>query len=203
MTNTRAPQTGLQLPKDVGVSQTTADAVAAEWDTLPYVDSRLKDSGMQPNKEPDIEYLPVTAEQLMVPDVKQYTATYASHLRWYNYVVRMLADIRAELLQVQNQKGDIERVKRAGFRVINEGRKKTDRMSVQEMADIIEEDPTYHILKIREQELEQLKLKVTAWSEEMDRNLKTVSRQIENRRTEVQGGNRENNMPGAGRGRWE
>jgi hypothetical protein len=158
---------------------------------------------MQENKEPDIEYLPVTADQLTSPDWKAYTTTYTSHLRWYNYVVRMLAEIRAELLQVKNQKGDIERVKRAGFRVVNEGRKKTDRMSAQEMADIIEEDPTYHILKIREQELDQLKLKVDAWSEEMDRNLKTVSRQIENRRTESQGGNRENNMPGAGRGRWE
>jgi hypothetical protein len=202
MTNTRAPQTGLQLPKDVGVSQTTADAVANEWDTLPYVDERLKGQGMRPNIEPDVQYIPVTAEQLMVPDVKMYTTTYASHLRWYNYVVRLLADVRAELLQVENQKGDIERVKRSHFRTVNEGRKKTDRMSVQEMADVIEDDPTYHILKIRQQELEQLKLKVTAWSEEMDRNLKTISRQIENRRAEVQGGNRENNMPGHAGGRW-
>jgi hypothetical protein len=200
--NARVPQTGLRLPTDVGVSQATADAVANEWDTLPYVDQRLKDSGMQINREPDIEYLPVTADQLLVPEVKAYTTTYASHLRWYNYVVRLLADIRAELLQVENQKGDIERVKRAGFRIINEGRKKTDRMSAQEMADVIEEDPIYHTLRIREQELNQLELKVRAWSEEMDRNLKTISRQIENRRTEAQSGERESHMPGHASGRW-
>jgi hypothetical protein len=200
--NTREPQTGLRLPSDVGVSQKTADAVASEWDTLPYVDSRLKGSGMQENKEPDIEYVPITAAQLLVPEVSAYTTMYASHLRWYNYVVRLLADVRAELLQVENQKGDIERVKRGYFRTVNEGRKKTDRMSAQEMADIIEDDPTYHILKIREQELSQLKLKVDAWAEEMDRNLKTVSRQIENRRAEAQGGQREGNMPGHAAGRW-
>jgi hypothetical protein len=202
MSNTRAPQTGLHLPGDVGVGQQAADAIAGEWDTLPYVDLRLKGMGIHPNPEPNIAYIPVTAEQLLVPDAKSYTTMFASHLRWYNYVVRLVADIRAELLQVENEMGDIARLKREGFRKIDEGKKKTERMGAQEMTDTIASDPTYHALAIRQQELQQLKYKTDAWCEEMERNLKTISRQIENRKAEAQGGAREAHMPGHASGRW-
>jgi len=204
MTEAREPQTsGLQLPTDVGVPQTVANEIANEWDTLPYVDARLREAGMSAAKEPNLAWEPVTAAQLLSPDITSFTTIFASQLHWYNHVVRVVADIRAELLQVENQMSDIERVKRGEFRAINESRKKVDRMSAQEMADNVDGDETYRILKVRKQELSQMKLKADAWAEELDRSYKTVSRQIENRKAENQAGNREANMPGHARGRWE
>jgi hypothetical protein len=201
---TRAPQTGgLRLPGDIGIGQQDAEHIAGERDTLPYVDARLKMSGMQISQEPNIEYLPITAEQLLVPDAKSYITTHTAHLRWYNHIVRILADVRAELLQVENEMGDIGRKKREHFRGLDAGKKKSDRMTAQMMTDIIESDPTYHVLAIRQQELQQLKFKIDAWAEEVENNLKVISRQVETRKIESEAGNRSANMPGHARGRWE
>jgi hypothetical protein len=202
--NTRAPQTGgLQLPSDVGIGQQDASAIANEWDTLPYVDARLRSAGMQSNPEPDVAYRPVTAEQLLVPDPKAYATMHSAQSRWFNYVTRIIADIRAELLQVENEMNDIARTKRGHFRSLEEGKKKSARMSAQEMLDNIAGDPTYHTRAIRQQELQQLELKAKAWAAEMESNVKIISRQIENRKLEAQNGNRENNIPGYGGNRWQ
>jgi hypothetical protein len=196
MSNVRMPRTGgLHLPADVGVSQAQAASIADEWDTLQHVNANLAARGMQPNLEPDIVYTPVTAAQLTTANMNDYTVTFACHLRWYNYAVRLLADIRAEILGIDNRMGDIARIKRESFRKLDEGKKKSERMGAQEMTDSIESDPIYHTLKLRWQELEQARIKVDAWAEEMERNHKTVSRQIENRKTEALGGDRANNMP--------
>jgi hypothetical protein len=199
----RTPQTGgLQLPTDVGVSATDAASIANAWNTMPLVDARLQAAGICPNIEPDIVYMPVTVDQLLAVDLKSYTVTFTTQLRWYNYVVRLLADIRAELLQVDSQIADIARKKRGEFRELNKVVSKADRKSVAEMEDATWQDPVYRTLSIMQQELTQAKLKVEAWGNEMERNLKTVSRQIENRKTEGQGGSREANMPGHAAGRW-
>jgi hypothetical protein len=201
---TRAPQTGgLRLPGDIGIGQQDADYIAGERDTLPYVDARLRMSGMQISQEPNVAYLPITAEQLLVPDAKSYTVTHTAHVRWYNHIVRILADIRAELLQVENEMADISRTKREHFRNLESGKKKSERMTVQTMSDVIESDPAYHTLAIRQQELQQLELKANAWCKEVETNVKVISRQIETRRMESDAGNRSANMPGQSRGRWE
>lgn len=201
--NTRAPQTGgLQLPKDVGVSQTEADAIANEWNTLPSVDAMLHARGIHPNVEPAIAYAPVTVAQLLAADTASYTTLFACQLNWYNYVVRILADVRAELLQVEGQMGDIERKKRTHFRELNQGLPKAERMGATEMEDAIGIDPVWHTLSLHKQELMQAKLKIDAWSDGLERNWKTVSRQIENRRAEGQAGDRSAHMPAHAAGRW-
>ncbi len=201
--NQRTPHTGgLHLPIDVGVSQDTAATVANEWDTLSHVNAHLAARGMQPNTEPEITYAPLTAAQLLTPDMKEYTTTFACHLRWYNYAVRLLAEIRAELLGVSNQMKDIARIKRTDLRKLEAEKKKSERMSAQEVEDATEADPIYHALKLRWQWLEQSRIKVDAWSSEMDENRQVVSRQIENRKTEDQAGNRASNMPRHAAGTW-
>ena len=76
-------------------------------------------------------------------------------------------------------------------------------MTASEMEDLILQDPHYRDLKLQEQQLEQQRIKLDAWCESLDRNLKTVSRQIENRKAEGVSGTREGNMSAHAAGRWE
>ncbi len=200
----REPHTGgLHLPKDVGLSDTEAQTIYNRWNTVEEVNARLKAFGIHDNQEPQIECPRVTAEELVNPDIKRYTIVYAAQLQWYNYAVRLHADIKAVLLGVQNEMSDIESAKRIHFRSVDEGKKDKDKMSATEMKDLINVDPRYRELRLQEQHFSQQNLKMSAWVESLDRNLKVVSRQIENRKAEAAGGVREGNMPGATLGTWE
>ncbi len=204
----RAPQTsggGLKLPQDVGVSESEAKAIENAWTTIQRVNARMCAFGLDENPEPTVECPVVTAENLLTPDIKEYTTVFAAQLRWYNYVVILLGDVRAILLEVENAMTDIESSKRLGFKEHNKrvGKKSLDWMSEKEMADRIFQDPHYKELNLQKQLLEQERIKLDAKSDTLERNLKTVSRQIENRKAEAAGGAREGNMPGSATGRWE
>lgn len=203
----RAPQTsgGLQLPKDVGIGESVAKATEAAWSTIERVNARMTARGLDSNPDPDIECPIVTAEALLTPDITKYTTVYAAQLRWYNYVVVLLADVRAILLEVENAMEDLAAQRRIEFKERNKqvGKKSDDWMSEQEMKDRILQDPTYKNLKQQQQLLEQERIKLDAKSDMLERNLKTISRQIENRKAEAAGGQREGNMPGHATGSWE
>lgn len=199
----RQPQTGgLSLPDDIGISESSAAAIEKRWSTIAKVDERLRLKGIHANDQPDVVCPPVTTAALVTTDINEYTTVFSAQLRWYNYTTRLLADVRAIILEVKNAMSDIEVEKREHFRKLNEGRAKPDKMDKQEMEDAIELDPQYRDLKLQFQELEQERIKIDAWSESLDRSLKTVSRQIENRKAEGMGGSRENNMTGSARGSW-
>lgn len=201
----RTPQTGggLHLPKDVGVSESTARAIENAWSTITRVEARMNARGLHDNPEPLVECPVVTAEALLAPDVKEFTTIFAAQLRWYNYVVVLLGDVRAILLEVENAMEDIASSKRLAFKKLNADLPKNDKMSEKEMLDHIFQDPHYKELNRQKQELDQERIKLDAKSDTLERNLKTISRQIENRKTENQGGQREGNMPGAATGSWE
>jgi hypothetical protein len=200
----RDPQTGqLHLPKDIGVATSTVREIETRWNTISKVDEWLQQHGFAHNPVPEVVCPIVSAEALMNPDVQQFTVVFSAQLRWYNYVTRLHADVRAVLLQVENEMSDIETAKRIHFRQRDEGKKDKDKMAATEMKDLISQDPHYRELRLLQQELQQQNIKLAAWCESLDRNLKTVSRQIENRRAESQNAQREANMPGHSQGRWE
>lgn len=202
-TSGREPATGsLRLPDEVGVSAAEAAAVANRWNTIGRVNDRLAAAGMTPNVVPEAQYITVTVEQLMTGNINDFTALYHSQLRWYGYANRLLADIRATLLQVDNEMKDISLLKRKFYREFNESKEKKDRVSKDDIDIFIESDAQYRDLKVEEQDLTQMRMKVEAWVEELESSMKAVSRQIENRRGETVGGNREQNMPNHHSGRW-
>lgn len=202
----REPQTGgLQLPdqKNLGISASEARATENAWSTIDKVRARMTAFGIADNPEPRVECPVVDAEALLTNDYKAYTTVFAAQLQWYNYTVRLLADVRAVLLEVDNAMDDLASAQRQRFRKINESAAKADKVPVNEMNDLIEQDPTYRTLKLQKQQLDQERILLDAKSDTLERNLKTVSRQIENRKAEAAGGNREGNMPGHAQGTWE
>lgn len=205
----REPQTtgglGLTLPapKDVGISESEARATENAWSTIDKVRARMTAFGLAENPEPRIECPDVTAELLLTTDIREYTMVFAAQLRWYNYTVRLLADVRSVLLEVDNAMSDIASSQRQKFRKMNESAPKSDKIAVNEMDDRIDQDPTYKTLKLQKQQLDQERILLDAKADTLERNLKTVSRQIENRKAEASAGNREANMPSHVSGRWE
>ena len=202
----REPVTGmgsLHLPKDVGVSRSTEDVIQSRWDTIGEISEELEQAGMLPNTEPTVQWRPVTAEVLVSTDVKDFTTLFSQQLLWYNYANRLLADVRAHKLQVDNQMVDIEAEKKVAWRTYNRTAAKVDKMGVGEIDATIQNDPVYRELRLQQQRLEQKRIRLDAWVDELLNSLKTVSRQIENRRGEVQQGNRDNRMSGSASGRWD
>lgn len=193
---------GLNLPVDVGTPASVAAETHNRWDTIDSVNAQLKTWGMHNNVEPDLECPQITAKLLTTTDIKEYSTLFAGQLRWYNYAVRLLASVRAGLLQVTNQMKDIARARRRELRATNNALPKPEKMTVEDLNDAVESDPHYIDLKIQHQTIEQFRMQLDAWAEELDRNLQTVSRQIENRKAEGTAGLREQNMPAAANGRW-
>lgn len=202
----REPSTSggsLHLPKDIGVATSTASTIENWWNTIEAVNKRLALAGIHPNIEPDIVCPEITAEILLTDDVRVYTTAYSAQNRWNNYVTRLHGDVRAVLLQVENEMTDIAAAKRNYFRTTYTGKEK---MSVLEMEDAISQDPHYRELRLMKQQLDQQRIKLDTWLEGLVNNTKIVSRQIELRKTEYGNGNREGNMPEAASGRpdrWE
>jgi len=203
----RTPVLGgsLKLPpvKTLMIGETSVVKAAERWNTLPQVEADLKAKGIPEIVAPDVEYKPVTKEQLLSADISEYTAMYVNQLRWFNYANRVLADCKAELLQVTNQINDLEaEVKKKLRELKTEGKK----LGVVEIKEQAENDEGTLDLRQRKQYLEQSKLKLEAWVEECDESKKVVSRQIELRREEGQGGRREGNLTagnhGPPRGEW-
>lgn len=200
----------LKLPpiRELVVGESAVQAAADRWNTLPDVEAKLAARGVPAISTPEVEYQKVTAEQLLTASINDYTALYVSQLRWFNYANRVLADCEAELLQVDNQVTDLEAEIKKRLRELKpEGKK----LAVTEVKEQAENDTTTLALRQRRQFLQQERLKLRAWVEECDESKKVVSRQIELRREESQGGNRERNLTNGnngpqgqpqGQGRW-
>ena len=192
----------LVMPKDIGVSESDARAIEVQWDTIDAVDARLRSQGILPSTIPNVVCPEVTAEMLLTPDTNAYTTMYSAQNRRFNHVTRCLADVRAMLLQVTNEMEDIEATKRRTFRERDEGKKKTEKMGLAEMADHILADPHYRALKLQHQQYEQQRFKLDAKAKELESNMAVVSRQITIRGLEATQGGREGNIQNQA-SRWD
>jgi hypothetical protein len=180
----------------MGLPEGEAKKASSRWDTLEKVVDTINRWGFQEAETPKVEQPDVTAESLLSPDVKQYTVLYASLLVWTNYVSKLNARVIGELLQLENEMGDIAAETRKRLRKENEGRTKTTgKMSEEAMEDEILTTARYRELKIRAQEAKQFKIELDVRAEELRRSMQVVSRNIEVRKEEMSGGRQEGNMP--------
>lgn len=198
---TPIPRGGLKIPEKLGMSTREEAAATSRWDTLGRVVDAVNNWGFSDAESPKVEVPVVTAEMLLTPDVRQYTSMFTSSLHWFNYSNKLKARIIAELLQLENEMEDIEAENRKRLRLENEQRSAKQRLSEKAIADEITTNPRYRELKIRSQEVKQLKTEMDARCEELERTLRVVSRNIEVRKEEMGAGRQESNMPGRTNGR--
>lgn len=191
---------GLSIPRNVGAGETLIRKTNEKWDTLTGVEEHLRELKIPDLKEPTVESPEVTAEHLLTPDSKEYTVMFANTRIWYGYAARLVARTNAELLEVVNQLSNLEAELRKKLRDQQKGAAKADRLSAEQIADEVTTDPDWQELKLREQKLKQYKLELAAWFDDLDRQLRLVSRQVEIRREDNHGGRNEQNMPGREKG---
>lgn len=207
----RTPVLGgsLKLPPAhaLGVAPGTVSSIEEKWNTIAKVNAQLKRWGMPENTEPDVKWQPVSTELLLTASINEYTNMYASQLRWFNYVNRLLADAKATLLGAENQLKELQATARKHIRDLHPKEKgKKSGPTAQEISDMVENDPDTLDLRLQVQKLQQTKIKLEAWMEECDESKKVVSRQIELRREEAQGGRRDGNLTGGSanpHGQWQ
>lgn len=186
---------GLTVPKMVGAGHALVEQTKAAWDTLDVVMGELRKQRMPEIHEPDIDPPEVSAEMLNTPNPREYAVTYTAVRRWYTYAARLLAQTNAALLEVDNQLENLEAELRKRHRQQNKRLPTGDRLTQQGIEDEIRTDPLWQALKLRQQTITQSKLMVSAWVDDLHRQLAQVSRHIELRREDFQSGRNEQNIP--------
>jgi hypothetical protein len=187
MSNVRQPVTGgLSLPSSVGVGESQERRLHQQWDTIEEIEQKLLAEGFQPMAQPEFGCPQITEDTLTTADSKAYTGMYAQQLAWFYYASQALSRCSAELLQVTNEMSLIEATMRKGFRDRMKAGGKAAKMSAEEMGDLILLDPRYSYLLHRKQELTQYKLELGTYTENIDRGMKVISRQVELRKMELE-----------------
>ena len=197
----REPQVrgGLQLPKNMGISDHEQQQVKKGWDTIGDVESNLSSKGFIEGDKPPFPRPTITAEQLTTVINKDYTLLYAQHLAWYNYTSPILAKIKARLLQSKNHRKHLESKLRKELRSKNRMLPREDRLNEKDIEDEIWGDEEYRTTVKWEQQYEQTKLELESYLDITENTLRVISRQVEIRKLELNGSDVEDNMPGRGR----
>lgn len=190
---------GLQLPKNVGVSEKDQADDHLARNTIDAVEKELERMGLAPSAKPAWDRPDLTAEQLTTSVNRDYTVLYAQHLAWYNFTSPLYARVRARMLGVSNEMTDIEVRIRKNLRAKNKNLPKDERFNEKDIDDETWSDPRYQVLTKEKQKLEQMKLEIEAYLGVMEGCLKVISRQIEIRKIELGSSNQENAMPGRGK----
>lgn len=199
MEMTRAPG-GLRLPSSLGVGASVQREVHEQWTTLPSIQEELGGHGFTPLPAPTFAYPgTVSPEQLTNQNNTLYSTLYAEHLAWYNYTAEIVALIRATLVELENEMDDIASRIRRDEREKNKRQTVRDnRLSGDDIRDLILQEPRYRSLLQDKQRYDQKKLLMEAKLDAMDRNLRVLSRQVEIRKTELERTQTGSNMPGRG-----
>lgn len=197
MTGQRFPVPGgLRVPKTVGIPQNTQENIHGRWTTSPLVEQAVAAAGLPYDETPPHAYPgTLTAEQLTTIDPGEYTALFTEHLAWYNYLVPIVARVKSHLLEVRNEKKDIDVHIRTEERRRNGMRAKQDKLTESEIADSVWSDPRYNDLVLAEQKLDQQKLEYEARLDCISRNLQVISRQVTLKGQELELNRLEGGMP--------
>lgn len=186
MSERQPSTTGLQLPSNIGLPESQEKQVHERWNTLEEMEQQLAYEGFSPYEQPQFGCPQVTEESLTTADSKAYTGMYAQQLAWFDYSSSSLARCTAELLQVTNEMDIIEASMRKVFREKMRIGGKAAKMSAEEMKDEILLDERYSYLLYRKQQLSQYKTILGAYTENIERGLKVISRQVEIRKMELE-----------------
>lgn len=190
---------GLRLPKNTGVSQEETKRASIDWNTQDKVERNLKQLGFEMPEAPTFPRPTISADQLTTVVNKDYTTLYAQHLAWFNYTSPVLARVRARLLQIRNEKKDIETRIRRELRQKNRELPKDERFNEKDIDDETWSDERYKELTRQEQLNAQTELQLRGYLEVTENTLKVISRQVEIRKLELEGVKTESYLPNRGR----
>lgn len=194
-TNKKPPHRGLTVPTNISLSRTEVNALLERFATLSEVEKVLAERGFPTQSDRPVYSIPViTAEVLNDIDSRAYNEVYAQQLGWYNYITPLYADAKAALLQAQNQLDLVEASVTKRIMEVNKTKTKTEKLTAAEVKVEVAVDPIYQDALLEVQHRKQHELKLGAFVDIVERNMRVVSRVIEMKKIEFDSNNRESNM---------
>ena len=184
----------LDLPDQLGLSQSEQQNLHQQWTTFEKVQNRLKKEGFMPLTYPQYacpSYLEV--ETLTAHASQTLTMEYAKHKAWCDFTAERLMYSEQILLETSNEMSVIEAQTKK--RLSQESKKKYSKDEIREEA---RSDPRYEQLKLQEQENKQLKLAYETEKERFKTGMALISRAITLRGQDIEEGNRARNIGASG-----
>lgn len=169
-----------------GVSESEATEIEREWESFPSVMKYLEEVlALMPASEPQFACPPLRVEDLTTPDSKVYTETYAQRVAWFGFYSEHKAKHDAIVLELEAKMGVIETRIRRSMRQHNQRKTRSGDSKPppeNEMQEAIDSDPHYLELKKKLVTNKQVLKLLNARCENLDREIKLTSRQVEIRR---------------------
>lgn len=172
-----------------GVGESTAKKIEQEWESFPgvmkYLETHL---ALVPQAEPEFSCPILKLEDLTTTDSKAYTEAYMQRVAWYGFYTEHKAKHDAIVLEIEAKMSVIEtRIRRDmrknSKRVTKDGSSKAP--PENEMQEAVDSDPHYLDLKKKLVTHKQTLKLLNARVENLDREIKLTSRQVEIRRQEI------------------
>lgn len=188
------PMGGLQVPKNIGISSKEMTDILTTFSTQEEVEKGLAEMGIVDKPKPLFGIDDITAEILTTTDSREYTTVYARQLAWYNYISPIYAKACSGLIEAENKLTLIEANIRKVVIETNKLRAKEDRLNAEGINTEVLNDETYQGVLLEVQKMKQYKLRLEAFMENVGRNMKVLSRQVEIKKVEIEGNQREGNL---------
>ena len=187
---------GLTTPDVVGPSASQEEDIHELWSTFEEIELMMTKSGFDVINKPQVSCPEITAELLTTSNTNLYTEAYAAIQAWYNYAYHTMSRLDAKLIEVDNERGDIDRSLReqAQGTKITGANGKLRQMKAEEVKTMIASNPRVRELTLENQRLNQQKMLLDGHLKKLGRDLKLMSRQIEIRKEDKDGWRGGNNM---------
>ena len=183
-----------------GVGESAAKKIEQEWDSFPgvmqYLETQL---ALVPAAEPEFACPILKVEDLTTTDGKAYTEVYMQKVAWYGFYTEHKAKHDAIVLEIEAKMGVIETRIRRDMRKnhkVTTGKGEAKAPPENLMQESVDSDPHYLDLKKKLVTHKQTLKLLNARVENLDREIKLMSRQVEIRRQELDN----HRSPGAVRG---
>jgi hypothetical protein len=194
---------GLYVPPDMdSVGEQAEKDIHRRWEYSQEVSEYLENElGVTPPVEPNFACPTLSSDDLTNPDSTAYTTRYAEFMAWYTYLTEVLSRHESKLLEFEYEMEDIASTVRESLRK-NSTRKtkdgETKAPSAGEMEDRIQTNLRFIELKQRKLRTTEIVKRLSAKTEGLYRQIQLLSRQVEIRRQNFDGGNRSSNVQGRG-----
>jgi hypothetical protein len=184
----------LRIPVTIGIGESARNKIVDTFNTVEAVEEELHTQGIHERPKPAYECPEVSETDLTTVSYDQYSALYARLLGWYNYVQMPFAKVKSRVLEYENMLDRIAATIRTDLKATNrQFGKKSEKLSESEIKDAILLDPNHTMISLELQKYQQHRIQIEAFMEMVSHSMKVVSRQIEIKKIEFEGSNRDAN----------
>lgn len=183
---------GIKIDRPVGVSDETEEKIVRRWTELfDEAADDIESRGFTIPNKPNFSAEPLSKENLIGTSSDEFADLYSRHLAWYQYAIPYMAEIRARILGFDTAVKDISRAIKKELRAMVETRGK---MTKEEIEDAVWDDARHKELQRDLLVWKQKKELLASHIDIMDRNMRLISRLVEERRVDDGGSRRESNV---------